>query len=110
VLRSNQMASTSRWLRAPGGGSTAPGSDSPRYRASTDRPATPDTPSPSVPLAEGINEPNQVVAADVIVHRLREQRELVALESGKCESCAILARVPTRWSPFRPAFRTDCKL
>jgi hypothetical protein len=30
--------------------------------------------------------------------------------SGKCESCAILAPVPTRWSPLRPTFRTDCKL
>lgn len=66
MLRSNQMASMSRWLRAPAGGSTAPGSDS-RTIESFNRSsgAYPGHPvafgaTRANPTAEGINEPNQV--------------------------------------------------
>ena len=34
------------------------------------------------PVDESVNEPDRVVAADVIVRRLRQQQELVARESG----------------------------
>jgi len=34
------------------------------------------------PVDEGVNEPNRIVRVDVIVHRLRQQQELVTLESG----------------------------
>jgi hypothetical protein len=34
------------------------------------------------PVDESVNEPNGVVCVDVIVHRLRQQQELVTLESG----------------------------
>ena len=34
------------------------------------------------PVDEGVDESNRIVGVDVIVHRLRQQQKLVALESG----------------------------
>ena len=34
------------------------------------------------PVDEGVDEANRIVRADIIVHRLRQQQELAALESG----------------------------
>ena len=33
-------------------------------------------------IDKDINDPNRIVAVDIIVHRLRQQQKLVALESG----------------------------
>jgi hypothetical protein len=34
------------------------------------------------PINEGVDEPNRIVGLDVIVHRLRQQKQLVALDAG----------------------------
>lgn len=34
------------------------------------------------PVDEGVNEADRIIRADVIVHRLRQQQELLALESA----------------------------
>ena len=34
-------------------------------------------------LQRSVNEPNRIVGVDVIVHRVRQEQQLIALESGK---------------------------
>jgi hypothetical protein len=57
------------------------------------------------PVDEGVDEPNGIVGANVVVHRLRQQQDLRTFESWP-----ILSRQARQRNPLSQTFRTVCKI